>query len=734
MNQTPSPPHMLPSLGLSQQRHLQYFWYNFTIDSNYTDAFDEQNLVKAQDVSVDAVMTSIYFNAFVFLILMGCYECLRRMLPAVYSSRKRLLFAKMGRNQKDWMEQQKIQKLLSKKNHQYVDKTTESRLKRKDERNVYIVPSTKATMEPTDSQTTAYTTTVNRTVLHDETTLENSDNHSHTSEQTLPDDRPLDWVGPVFGVPWNKVRQLAGLDGYFFLRFIRMQVRIAAISTFWFWLILVPIYTTGSNNEYRYQARGWYHLSVANIPAHGWRMWVACSFLYLFSGFIFFVVKQEYRHFLEVRQDFLARGTAYIPPQHHYSIMVENIPYDLRSDAALQDYFNKLFPGQVHSASVVLKVPDLEEAAARVVRSCRRLEKSIAFWKATGSRPTHTVGRHRLTVLGVVDLPPVECWSGLREPSNNMTTTSINNQNFNEVTIKSSQSSFSYDEMTDPIHIDNPSFYLERPKRGTRVDSISYYTQELAAHSRALLKLQKQKDAIAESGNRSINNASTWLDQVVREASLVACRILNDSVQDNALVSTTVSGSAYEGDTTGMAEHMSSTSPANSYYGSMTTTPPIRNTVYHSSHNTETEPDILMLPNGLPHIKTYDDDDIDDDEDDLSEPSQYSAPFSQAQYSNRIRRWAGRLGLDFIVAIFRYLSKQLDSAVGSVTGRTMSSTGFVTFLNLSSTTCAASAPLTVKASVLDVTVAPEPRVRFVVLVFQCVCEKQIDTLTFSYIH
>jgi hypothetical protein len=48
-------------------------------------------------------------------------------------------------------------------------------------------------------------------------------------------------------------------------------------------------------------------------------------------------------------------------------------------------------------------------------------------------------------------------------------------------------------------------------------------------------------------------------------------------------------------------------------------------------------------------------------------------------------------------------------ALEGVIVATMSSTGFVTFLDLSSTTCAASAPLTVKASVLEVSVAPEPR-------------------------
>ena len=39
----------------------------------------------------------------------------------------------------------------------------------------------------------------------------------------------------------------------------------------------------------------------------------------------------------------------------------------------------------------------------------------------------------------------------------------------------------------------------------------------------------------------------------------------------------------------------------------------------------------------------------------------------------------------------------------------MSSTGFVTFLDLTSLTTAASTPLTSKPQVLDVTVAPEPK-------------------------
>jgi Calcium-dependent channel, 7TM region, putative phosphate len=85
------------------------------------------------------------------------------------------------------------------------------------------------------------------------------------------------------------------------------------------------------------------------------------------------------------------------------------------------------------------------------------------------------------------------------------------------------------------------------------------------------------------------------------------------------------------------------------------------------------------------------------------------APFVRDQYTNAIRRTMGLLGLDFLIAISKFLHGQLDFALEGVVSETMSSTGMVTFLDLSSVACAASAPLTVKASVLNVSVAPEPR-------------------------
>ena len=333
-------------------------------DSNSTyapttyDADDfTSNFNAAQDVSVDTVVTSLYLNALAFVVLMAIYEVLRRSFPAVYSSQMKRQY-KAGLIELDDDD----------------SNATDEKIRR--------VPSFAATFRRTNSLSAL--------------------------DKSLPDVISFNWVQSVFNVSWTTVRKYSGLDGYFFLRYIRMNLRICAVTSFWAALILVPVYATGDNQN---GEEGWYHVSVANVIKGSWRMWIPSMFAYLFSGFIFFVMKQEYRHFLELRMDFLARGSSHVHPQHHYSLLVENIPHDLRSEQALYDYFDKLFPGKIHSANVLLNLPDLEAVKARCLRVCRRLEKSIADWHATGKRPTHNVGSPRMTVLGV-DLAPCDCSCG----------------------------------------------------------------------------------------------------------------------------------------------------------------------------------------------------------------------------------------------------------------------------------------------------------------------------------
>jgi Late exocytosis, associated with Golgi transport/Cytosolic domain of 10TM putative phosphate transporter len=536
-----------------------YLWGNIIKASNDTD------LEKASDVSVDAVVTSIYFNSVVFILLMVFYECLRRTIPSVYSSRKRMchMQAAASINQRDDTgdntdeddeEATSVHPVVSyfspipdSLSHNLRTEQPSFDEGRRTDDNL-TTPSKHVTKGTPTTTAGAYLFRAAMSEMKGDnyksiTMLKNEHLHRLDSKSSLPDSRPLDWIQPVLGVPWSKVLETAGLDGYFFLRYIRMCVRITAVSSFWFFLILVPAYVTGSTSTY--SKVGWYHISVENIPATGWRMWIACIFLYLFSFFIFFVVKQEYRHFLEVRQDFLAKGSAHVHPQHHYSLLVESIPYEIRSDRALEEYFNRLFPGKVHSASVVLKLPDLERTSARCLRSCRRLEKSIAMFNATGRRSTHVVGRARMNLLGIEFLP-MDCSFKYGDD------------------LGDDDSVGSYDDddgvtKNHAIELLNgklKSLFSERPKKGTRVDSIQYYTQELAMHSRALYRMQERKIVIAEDGNDPSRTEDTWFDIAIKEAAVIANQILDDSAVDNDLKTSSDQQSLIS--SSGIAENMTS--------------------------------------------------------------------------------------------------------------------------------------------------------------------------------
>lgn len=117
---------------------------------------------------------------------------------------------------------------------------------------------------------------------------------------------PFDWLMPVFGVPWSKVRKAGGLDAYMFLRYLRMCLRITSVSAFWGIIILWPIYGHGGG-PYS-DAYSWYHFSMANIDQGSWRIWVPTIFIYLFSFFAFFCMKQELKHYVELRMEFLGKG------------------------------------------------------------------------------------------------------------------------------------------------------------------------------------------------------------------------------------------------------------------------------------------------------------------------------------------------------------------------------------------------------------------------------------------
>jgi len=404
-------------------------------------------------VDIDGVRAAFYFNALVFVVLALLYECLRKWFPSVYASRQT-------------RARQTMAKSLSQESDHF-DNPVRVAYGASDGTSANTA-SAKLDDAGGDASTSA-----------DGAGSAGSGYMEGGLPDSYKDTKPFQWIVPILGVSWRRIHKVAGLDAYFFLRYIFMCYRITSVTAIWGMLLLFPVYYTGTNG-----AESWYHFSMANVnQGDKWRIWAPTLFMYIFSGFVFYVMKNELAHFMELRLDFLGKGVIGVNPQQHYSIMLENIPKELRSDRALYQYFNQLFPGKVHSANVMLHLPELEALSAKKDRTVRRLEKAIARYEAMGDRPTHIMGRPRINCCDI-ELSPLSCLDCFCR--------------------------------TNSLHDMDLDGYATR---GQIVDSIQYYTIILETVNREFIVLQKNKMGIADASNRSLDS-NVWFATVSRIADI----------------------------------------------------------------------------------------------------------------------------------------------------------------------------------------------------------------------
>lgn len=730
-----------------------FSWFdNLLRNTTVGDQMGEGQLVPIEDINPDNVLATLMFNAIVCVILLGLYEVLRRLIPSVYS--QRIVHAQRRRSNADTSKSVKLECQFAALSQSHASGSAVSAVHQRqqneelgysamDDGNSNIVDEEISC----GLSTGALDDEIMQTGCLDE--LHQSYIKSHENKKH-PWGSLLEWFYPIYSAPWSTFRDLAGLDAYFFLRYIRMCFQITAVSTIWATIILCPVYATGGGGQ-----TGFYHFSMANILQDDkGRVWVPTFFCYAFTLYCWFCVRKEMKHYVKLRMEFLggndegktiggsrqlseeeeeepvtpgaskvpsspldtmgrstplasflsskkgqkseydtpaarkqsaspsdnndgdttasplsrslqARLNATSSNQHRYSLLVEKIPNSLRSNTALFNYFNDIFPGQVHSACIAMNVPDLDNLSARRLRVTRRLEKSLAYYNVTGIRPTHMSGRPRLYMCGI-ESTPVDalclacccfydsCRSGRGRNDDN-----------------------SLDDF--------PDFYDELPPKGQLVDSISYYIKDLAQCNLQMQKLQKEKLRIAQGGGdiRRGSAMEWYTDTLVwaKENAKIAAEGLREEFEVLLDEEEPTRHDIIARDNTGT-------------YGSF------RTDGHKKSRSPLVKEDHLET-NGI----ACDSDDLD--------TARSCTPCSPARRRSKAYRWLRTLlwrgGVDFLAAGLDEVRNSTDVVVDSITCPSMSSTGFVTFKTLTPVTVATSVPLTYNHDPIDVCIAPEPR-------------------------
>ncbi|KAF9143934.1 hypothetical protein BGX30_014323 [Mortierella sp. GBA39] len=163
----------------------------------------------------------------------------------------------------------------------------------------------------------------------------------------------LKWIDASIRVHDNQLVDRIGLDGYVFLRFLRMSAILFSGFTLIGIPILIPLNVIngvdsrpGPGGQLPTSKPSLTKLAIGNI-ADSWRLWFHLALTILFSGATIYMLWMEMQEYTRRRHAYLMSEKHAKTPQST-TILVTAIPKGLNTEKALFEIFNR-FPGGVRS-------------------------------------------------------------------------------------------------------------------------------------------------------------------------------------------------------------------------------------------------------------------------------------------------------------------------------------------------------------------------------------------------
>lgn len=157
--------------------------------------------------------------------------------------------------------------------------------------------------------------------------------------EPLPAGR-FSWVMPLTMQADTSLLSKAGLDGYFFLRYMKLMAVITLGGCVILWPILFPVYATGPA-----KLSGLDVISLSNIAGSPGRFYGAVLMGWIFIAFVCYAIFREYVHYIQVRGEYMSSPEHARTPQAT-TVLITSIPSTHLSEDAMHEAFGKL-PGGI---------------------------------------------------------------------------------------------------------------------------------------------------------------------------------------------------------------------------------------------------------------------------------------------------------------------------------------------------------------------------------------------------
>jgi hypothetical protein len=178
------------------------------------------------------------------------------------------------------------------------------------------------------------------------------------------------WLKPVFDNNDDEFLRKAGLDGFFICRYLIVLLKILGPAALLFIPVLIPLNYTGGSTQ-----TGLNRLTVSNLsPAKYERLWAHCFLSLALVIWTCYVVYKELRHFIRVKQAYLAT------PQHRIrasanTVLIRTIPKKYMDQEELAKLFD-VFPGGLQNIWINRDYRTLDKLIKKRSKAAKKLEKA----------------------------------------------------------------------------------------------------------------------------------------------------------------------------------------------------------------------------------------------------------------------------------------------------------------------------------------------------------------------
>jgi len=192
------------------------------------------------------------------------------------------------------------------------------------------------------------------------------------------------WLPKMMQLTDAQVLSTAGLDGLMYIKFFEMNATLFAALCVLGIGILLPVNVTSENDI----IDAFDKMSMSNIPTGNRRFWAHLLLAYLFCATFYYLAWHTWKSYMNYRHQHLARWTLL---GGNHTIMIHELPVELRSDAALLAHFSALYPGQVRSARMAkdLRMDAKEKKQHRGENELASLEENVAARDAVVQQLEH---------------------------------------------------------------------------------------------------------------------------------------------------------------------------------------------------------------------------------------------------------------------------------------------------------------------------------------------------------